>query len=184
MEKAARMARITVPACLALIFLFSILTPEPGYVQGYGNDGIPAFVESDAEFSLYSSFAVIVECHPYTQRLPLMEQVPYVPSPTISGTLYRGPPSLPNQRLFISHGGETMEDNQRNLKTLLRPREVSAYFAVPLTTVYTWYQLAKIDGINVNGRCLLIFRHSVIDFLASRVNNGRASQQAALSKTA
>jgi hypothetical protein len=55
METVVRMARTKAPVCLVLIILFSVLTPEPGYVQGY-NDGIPTFVESDA------AFAVTTEC--------------------------------------------------------------------------------------------------------------------------
>ncbi|MGD0238168.1 MAG: hypothetical protein ABSC55_27005 [Syntrophorhabdales bacterium] len=86
------MARITVPACLALIFLLSILTAEPGRVRGYGNDGIPTFVESDAEFTLCSSPTSTSECPIQFGDLPHVEQVCFVPTLTVSSHLYRGPP--------------------------------------------------------------------------------------------
>ena len=86
------MARSTVPVCLALIFLLSILTPEPGRVQGYGNEGIPTFVESDAEFTLCSSPTVTSECTIQFGDLPLVEQACSVPTLTVSSHLYRGPP--------------------------------------------------------------------------------------------
>jgi hypothetical protein len=86
---------VGLPLILAAIFLFSVLTPEPGYVQGYPDDGIPVFVESDASFSLCSNFTVTTECHPSVRFLPHIEQVTYYPSPPIStNVFYRGPPSF------------------------------------------------------------------------------------------
>jgi hypothetical protein len=89
-----RRVLVTLPLILAAIFLFSVLTPEPGYIQGYPDDGIPAFVESDAAFSLCSTFVVTTGYHPSVLLLPFVEQVPCFPSHTISMSLfYRGPPS-------------------------------------------------------------------------------------------
>jgi hypothetical protein len=86
---------VGLPLILAAIFLFSVLTPEPGYVQGYPDDGIPVFVESDASFSLCSNFAFTIEYRPSVRLLPVIEQVTYFPSPTIStNVFYRGPPFL------------------------------------------------------------------------------------------
>jgi predicted site-specific integrase-resolvase len=48
-------------------------------------------------------------------------------------------------------------------KTLLTAREVSRRFGIPIRTVYTWYQLGKITGINVTGKCLRIYGDSLID---------------------
>ncbi len=44
-----------------------------------------------------------------------------------------------------------MEDDELQQKTLLRPREAAAHFDVPLRTIYVWYQMGKIEGINMNG---------------------------------
>ena len=91
-QRATRKARIAVPVCLALIFLLSILTPETGRVQGYGNDGIPTFVESDAAFVLCSSPTVTIECPIQPGDLPLVEQACFFRTLTVSSDLHRGPP--------------------------------------------------------------------------------------------
>jgi hypothetical protein len=94
MARIMRRVLVGLPIILAAIFLFSVLTPEPGYVQGYPDDGIPVFVENDASFSLCSNFAVTIKYYPSVRLLPLIEQVAYFPSPTIStNVFYRGPPS-------------------------------------------------------------------------------------------
>ena len=92
MERAARMARITVPACLALIFLFSILTPEPGHVQGYGNGSIPAFVESDAAFALTTGWTNSYECCHPALYLPLPEPTSSASLASVSRHIPRSPP--------------------------------------------------------------------------------------------
>ena len=57
-------------------------------------------------------------------------------------------------------------------KTLLKPREASAHFDIPLSTIYFWYRMGNIDGIKVNGRCLRIFSKSLQEFLESRIAVG------------
>ncbi len=57
-------------------------------------------------------------------------------------------------------------------KTLLKPSEASAYFNIPLSTIYYWYQIGNIDGIKVNGRCLRIFSKSLQEFLELRIAVG------------
>ena len=59
--------------------------------------------------------------------------------------------------------------NKPQPKTLLKPTEAAVHFNVPLATIYIWYQLGKIDGINVNGKSLRLFRESVVNFLESRI---------------
>ena len=53
-------------------------------------------------------------------------------------------------------------------RTLLKPSEASAYFNVPLPTIYFWYRMGDIDGVKMNGKCLRIFSASLRDFLGSR----------------
>jgi transposase len=50
-------------------------------------------------------------------------------------------------------------------KTLLTAREVSRRFGISIRTVYTWYQLGKITGINLTGKCLRIYGDSLADQL-------------------
>jgi predicted site-specific integrase-resolvase len=57
-----------------------------------------------------------------------------------------------------------MDRVDRN-KTLLTAREVSRRFGISIRTVYTWYQLGKITGINVTGKCLRIYGDSLVDQL-------------------
>ena len=61
-----------------------------------------------------------------------------------------------------------METNDSQYGTFLTPREASVRFRVPIRTIYTGYQLGKIDGINVNGKCLRIFAASLIELFASQ----------------
>jgi predicted site-specific integrase-resolvase len=50
-------------------------------------------------------------------------------------------------------------------RTLLKPSEASTRFNVPLPTIYFWYRVGNIHGINVNGRCLRIYSASLEAFL-------------------
>jgi len=56
-------------------------------------------------------------------------------------------------------------------RSLLKVSEASARFNVALRTIYFWYRKGKIDGINVNGKCLRIFSASLREFLRSRIAN-------------
>jgi hypothetical protein len=58
--------------------------------------------------------------------------------------------------------------NELRTQTLMRPSEAAAHFDVPLRTIYFWYRVGKIDGINVNGKCLRIFSKSLQEFLGTR----------------
>jgi hypothetical protein len=87
------------------------------------------------------------------------------------------PPYRPagrRQALTTSTGtrsrGERMKTGEPFLKTLLKPSEASAHFNIPLSTIYFWYQVGNIDGINVSGRCLRIFSKSLQEFLGSRTS--------------
>jgi hypothetical protein len=61
-----------------------------------------------------------------------------------------------------------MEGSECGQKTLLKPSEAAARFQVPVGTIYTWYALGKIDGINLNGKTLRIFSRSLLELLNSR----------------
>ena len=61
-----------------------------------------------------------------------------------------------------------MEKDDPLRKTLLKPSEASAYFGIPLPTIYYWYQTGNIDAVKVNGRCLRIFNKSLQQFLVSK----------------
>ena len=61
-----------------------------------------------------------------------------------------------------------MGDPDRSEKTLLTPNEASLRFNVPLRTIYTWYRIGNIKGVNVNGKCLRIFSTSIQEFLRSK----------------
>ncbi len=52
-------------------------------------------------------------------------------------------------------------------KSLLPVREVSQRFCIPVRTIYTWYQLGKIMGVNLNGRCLRLYKGSVDEAIAA-----------------
>jgi hypothetical protein len=62
-----------------------------------------------------------------------------------------------------------MKPDKLQGKTLLRPGEAAVRFNVPLATIYVWYQLGKIDGINVNGKSLRLFSKSLLEFFGSRI---------------
>ena len=79
---------------LSALFLFSALTPEPADVLGYNDNGVPAFVESDAAYALCSSPTLPIECHARLGHLPVVERVCFVPTPIASSNLHRGPPLL------------------------------------------------------------------------------------------
>ena len=83
-----------VAACLAVLFLFSVLTPEPGYVQGCEDSAFPSFVESDATFALCTSPTLTPDRHPCLAYLELVPEAFSWVSVEHSGTFYRGPPLL------------------------------------------------------------------------------------------
>lgn len=60
-------------------------------------------------------------------------------------------------------------------QTLLKPSEASVRFNIPLPTIYFWYRVGTIDGVNVNGRCLRIYSASLQEFLGSRIPRGKAA---------
>ena len=61
-----------------------------------------------------------------------------------------------------------MKKSNPLLKTFLKPSEASAHFNIPLPTIYFWYQMGNIDGVNVSGRCFRILSKSLQAFLVSR----------------
>ena len=81
-----------VSVCLAVLFLFSVLTPEPGYVQGYEGGAFPTFVESDAAFALCSSPTLALDRHPCLAYLQLVPEVFSWVTVNRSSHSYRGPP--------------------------------------------------------------------------------------------
>ena len=89
-----RSAGALAPLLLSAVFLFSVLTPEPGDVKGYEGMAIPAFVESDASFAVCSSPAVTIECHVQHGYLCAVPQVVSTTIHSVSSALYRGPPLL------------------------------------------------------------------------------------------
>jgi excisionase family DNA binding protein len=76
--------------------------------------------------------------------------------------------SYPNYSPGQGREEKKVEKNDPLPKTLLKPSEASAYFGIPLGTIYYWHQAGNIDAINVNGRCLRIFSRSLQQFLASK----------------
>ena len=80
---------------LALVFVFSVLTVEPGYVQGYENDDFPAFVESDSVFAVCSmEFTVPIGCFGPVESVVISATFVSASPPLASGNLYRGPPTI------------------------------------------------------------------------------------------
>ncbi len=78
---------------LSALFLCSVLSPEPDYVQGYNSTGgFPTFVESDAACWLCTGCAFVPEGHHPTGRLPLLERAWFVASPFIATHSSRAPP--------------------------------------------------------------------------------------------
>ena len=68
-----------------------------------------------------------------------------------------------------------MEDRKACDKTLIKATEAADRFNVPLSTIYTWHQMGKIDGVKLNGKSLRIFSESLSAFLKSR--NGRMREK-------
>ena len=64
-----------------------------------------------------------------------------------------------------------MEDRHGYDKTLIKATEAADRCNVPLSTIYTWHQMGKIEGVKLNGKSLRIFSESLFTFLKSR--NGR-----------
>ena len=80
---------------LASLFLFSIFTVEPDYVQGYQNCGFPVFVENDAAFVVCDGYALVrIVPHAWVDFLFLSK--PEVPDSSTPAThnFYRGPPLI------------------------------------------------------------------------------------------
>ncbi len=61
-----------------------------------------------------------------------------------------------------------MEVIGKRKKTFLRPDEASERFGIPVSTLYTWYELGKIEGLTVGPKCVRIHLDSLLDFLKSR----------------
>jgi len=61
-------------------------------------------------------------------------------------------------------------------KTLIKATEAADRFNVPLSTIYTWHQMGKIEGVKLNGKSLRIFSESLSTFLESR--NDRTREKA------
>jgi len=79
---------------LSALFLFSVLSPEPDYVQGYNTTaGFPTFVECDAACALCSDVTLAPDGHQRTERLALFGQARFTPSLIIAKQLCRAPPS-------------------------------------------------------------------------------------------
>jgi len=53
-------------------------------------------------------------------------------------------------------------------KTLLTPREASQRLSVSVATIYWWYAMGKIDGVNISGGTLRLFARSLQDFSETR----------------
>ena len=69
-----------------------------------------------------------------------------------------------------------MEYRKTHDKTLIKATEAADRFNVPLSTIYTWHQMGKIEGVKLNGKSLRIFSESLFAFLESR--NDRTRQKA------
>ena len=65
-----------------------------------------------------------------------------------------------------------MEDDNGHHKTLIKAADAANRFNVPLSTIYTWHQMGKIEGIKLNGKSLRIFSESLLAFLESRGERG------------
>ncbi len=69
-----------------------------------------------------------------------------------------------------------MEYRKAGDKTLIKATEAADRFNVPLSTIYTWHQMGKIEGVKLNGKSLRIFSESLFAFLESR--NHRTGEKA------
>ena len=63
-----------------------------------------------------------------------------------------------------------MKNDRLQQKSLIKASEASVELKVSVATIYKWYQMGKIDGLNVNGKSLRIFNESLLDFVQSRVD--------------
>ena len=79
---------------LTTVFLLSIVTAEPDYVQGYRARGLPVLVEKDAAYAVCD--APTLSCDYFLWVTPLCRTKPVAPSLSnhIISTFYRGPPLL------------------------------------------------------------------------------------------
>ena len=66
-----------------------------------------------------------------------------------------------------------MEYSKTYDKTLIKATEAADRFNVPLSTIYTWHQMGKIEGVKLNGKSLRIFSESLFAFLESRSDRTR-----------
>lgn len=85
-----REALKTVSLLAAALFLFSVAIPDPQDCQSTA--GFSTFINDD-DFALCSGFTIVIASHYRTERLPLLEQVWFTPSPFIPTSLSRAPPS-------------------------------------------------------------------------------------------
>jgi len=70
-----------------------------------------------------------------------------------------------------------MENDKRSDKTFIKATEAADRCNVPLSTIYTWHQMGKIDGIKLNGKSLRIFSESFFAFLESRNEKTKERRQ-------
>jgi excisionase family DNA binding protein len=61
-----------------------------------------------------------------------------------------------------------MQTRDVRQKTLLKPREASEHFNVPLRNIYDWYGSGRIEGVKVTGRCLRIYKDSLQALLCAQ----------------
>ncbi len=62
-----------------------------------------------------------------------------------------------------------MEMSTAPRRTLLKPKEASARFNIPVHTIYFWCEIGSVESIKVTGKCLRIFSDSLQKFLASKI---------------
>jgi hypothetical protein len=74
---------------VAALFLFSAVTPDPQDYQSTA--GCSTFIDDD--FALCSGFTTVGSSHHRTERLPLLQQALFAPSPVTSNSPSRAPPS-------------------------------------------------------------------------------------------
>ncbi len=79
--------------CIAALFLFSVVTPEPCCHPACQSTAGVLTVVDDYDFTLCSGFTFVSEGHHRTECLYLPEQACFTPSPFISTTACRAPPS-------------------------------------------------------------------------------------------
>lgn len=81
---------------MAVLFLLTVLTPEPERLQGYQSDDFPVFVESDAAFALCSTdFNADIRCFLMPEgALPPQTHPSPVSWRAVSGNPSRAPPAI------------------------------------------------------------------------------------------